>query len=100
MRWLILRHCPEHWRQCSNLSGLIQAIDAAGLERYPLFIAYPTAQGCFGVPAPWSGAALWQYSWAGSVRGIGVPVDRDRLVVPVKKHVPVVNTCAKILKDG
>jgi GH25 family lysozyme M1 (1,4-beta-N-acetylmuramidase) len=55
-------------------------VDAGGLEAYPLFLAYPTTASCFGVPAPWSRATLWQYSWTGSVRGIPAAVDRDRFL--------------------
>ena len=58
-------------------------IDPAGLEAYPLFLAQPAhvaAAACISVPAPWSRATLWQYSWSGSVSGIGVPVDRDRFL--------------------
>jgi len=55
-------------------------VDPTGLEVYPLFVAYPTSSACFQVPSPWSAAAMWQYSWTGSVSGIGVPVDRDRFI--------------------
>jgi lysozyme len=55
-------------------------VDAGSLGAYPLFLAYPTDAGCFGVPAPWSKAALWQYSWTGRVAGVSVPVDRDRFL--------------------
>jgi MYXO-CTERM domain-containing protein len=56
------------------------AIDTTGLGAYPLFIAYPTAAMCFSVPAPWSKAAIWQYSWTGTVSGISGQVDRDRFI--------------------
>ena len=55
-------------------------IDTTGLDAYPLFIAYPTSSACFEVPGPWSQAAMWQYSWTGSVSGISVAVDRDRFI--------------------
>ncbi len=55
-------------------------VDATGLEAYPLVLAQPSAGACFGVPAPWSRATLWQYSWSGRVAGIDVPVDRDRFL--------------------
>jgi lysozyme len=55
-------------------------VDATGLDAYPLFIAYPTSAGCFELPSPWSQAVMWQYSWKGSVSGIGVAVDRDRFL--------------------
>jgi lysozyme len=55
-------------------------VDATGLDAYPLFIAYPTAGACFPVPSPWPWAVMWQYSFTGSVRGIGVAVDRDRFI--------------------
>jgi lysozyme len=54
------------------------AVDAAGLDAFPLFAAYPTSDACFPLPSPWSAATLWQYSWQGQVPGIAVPVDRDR----------------------
>jgi lysozyme len=56
------------------------AIDATVLETYPLFLAYPTDGACLPVPAPWSRATLWQYSWSGAVAGVAGPVDRDRLL--------------------
>lgn len=55
-------------------------VDATGFDTYPLFIAYPTSNACFEVPSPWPAAAMWQYSWTGSVNGIGVAVDRDRFI--------------------
>jgi lysozyme len=59
-------------------------IDTAGLGAYPLFLAQPSpvsaAGACFSVPAPWTTATMWQYSWSGSVPGIGGPVDRDRFL--------------------
>jgi lysozyme len=55
-------------------------VDAAGLEAYPLVIAYPTDGGCFEVPSPWVRATFWQYSWSGSVGGIGPQVSRDRFL--------------------
>jgi lysozyme len=55
-------------------------IDTTGLGAYPLFIAYPTSASCFNVPAPWSTAVIWQYSWTGTVNGISVQVDRDRFI--------------------
>jgi lysozyme len=56
------------------------AVDAAGLDAFPLFLAYPTEDSCFPVPAPWSQASVWQYSWEGRVPGIEGAVDRDRWV--------------------
>jgi GH25 family lysozyme M1 (1,4-beta-N-acetylmuramidase) len=56
------------------------AIDTTGLGAYPLFIAYPTTAMCFSVPGPWSKAAIWQYSWTGTVSGISGQVDRDRFI--------------------
>ncbi len=57
-------------------------IDTSGLPPYPLFIADPTggATNCFNVPAPWSSAVIWQYSWTGTVNGISGQVDRDRFI--------------------
>lgn len=57
-------------------------IDTTGLSAYPLFIADPTggATNCFDVPAPWSSAVIWQYSWTGTVSGISGQVDRDRFI--------------------
>ncbi|HTQ46286.1 MAG TPA: GH25 family lysozyme [Polyangiaceae bacterium] len=57
-------------------------IDTTGLPPYPLFIADPTggANNCFNVPAPWTSAVIWQYSWTGTVSGISGQVDRDRFV--------------------
>jgi len=69
---------PILYTFASYFSGT--GVDAGGLEAYPLFLAYPTGSACFPVPRPWSHAALWQYSWTGSVRGIAVAVDRDRFL--------------------
>jgi lysozyme len=55
-------------------------VDAGGLGAYPLFLAYPSAGACVGVPAPWTRAALWQYSWTGTVSGVPAAVDRDRFL--------------------
>jgi MYXO-CTERM domain-containing protein len=57
-------------------------IDTTGLSAYPLFIADPTggSTNCFSVPAPWSSAVIWQYSWTGTVSGIAGQVDRDRFI--------------------
>ncbi len=55
-------------------------VDAAGLEAYPLFLADPTSAACLDVPAPWSSATFWQYSWKGTVPGIVGAVDRDRFL--------------------
>ena len=60
-------------------------IDAGGLDAYPLFHAEPArtppaSAACFTVPAPWSRATLWQYSWSGRVPGIGPAVDLDRFL--------------------
>jgi lysozyme len=57
-------------------------IDTTGLSALPLFIADPTggATDCFDVPAPWSSAVIWQYSWTGTVNGISGQVDRDRFI--------------------
>jgi lysozyme len=52
----------------------------SGLSAYPLALAYPSDGPCIQPPAPWARAAFWQYSWAGSVDGIAVPVDRDRFL--------------------
>ena len=46
------------------------------LAAYPLFIA--TLSTCASVPAPWTTAAFWQYSWTGTVTGIPGQVDLDR----------------------
>lgn len=54
--------------------------DAGALAAYPLDLAYPTSDGCFPVPAPWSRATFWQYSWTGAVPGIGPAVDRERFL--------------------
>lgn len=58
-------------------------VDPAGLEGYPLFLAQPSTMespACFTVPAPWSRATMWQYSWSGRVSGIDGAVDRDRFL--------------------
>jgi|CZKU01.1.fsa_nt_gi lysozyme len=55
-------------------------VDAGGLGGLPLFLAYPTSGSCFGVPAPWTHATLWQYSWTGVVPGVSTAVDRDRFL--------------------
>lgn len=60
-------------------------IDTTGLEAYPLFLAEvpsmpPTDGTCVAVPAPWSRATMWQYSWSGTVPGIQGLVDRDRFL--------------------
>ncbi len=60
-------------------------IDTAGLGAYPLFLAQPSrtsgaSAACFSVPAPWTAATMWQYSWSGRVPGIGGPVDLDRFL--------------------
>jgi lysozyme len=58
-------------------------IDPSGLDAYPLFLAQPSRSSpaaCLSVPAPWSQATMWQYSWSGSVSGIQIPVDRDRFL--------------------
>jgi lysozyme len=55
-------------------------VDATGLEAYPLFLAYPAADKCIDVPAPWSKATLWQYTWTGAVAGVSGAVDRDRFL--------------------
>lgn len=46
------------------------------LAAYPLFIA--TLASCASVPAPWTSASFWQYSWTGTVNGIPGQVDMDR----------------------
>jgi lysozyme len=55
-------------------------IDTTGLEAYPLNIADVTAASCFNVPSPWQKAAIWQYSWTGTVHGISGQADRDRFL--------------------
>ena len=55
-------------------------VDTTGLAQYPLFIAYPTAATCFNVPTPWTRAAMWQWTWHGTVPGITGEVDRDRFL--------------------
>lgn len=55
-------------------------IDTTGLQGYPLNIADVTTASCFNVPNPWSKAVIWQYSWTGTVNGIGGQVDRDRFL--------------------
>jgi lysozyme len=55
-------------------------VDPTGLQAYPLFLGYPTTGACLPVPAPWSTATLWQYSWSGTVAGIRGLVDRDRFL--------------------
>ena len=55
-------------------------IDTTGLEVYPLNIADVTTASCFNVPSPWQKAAIWQYSWTGTVSGISAQVDRDRFL--------------------
>jgi lysozyme len=66
-------------------------VDPAGLDAYPLFLAQPLAppartlagDACLTVPAPWSKATMWQYSWTGTVPGIEGPVDRDAYLGPL-----------------
>ncbi len=48
----------------------------SALAAYPLFIA--TLSSCAAVPAPWTSAVFWQYSWTGTVNGIPGQVDLDR----------------------
>ncbi len=48
------------------------------LAQYPLFIA--TLGNCAAVPAPWTSAVVWQYSWTGTVAGIPKQVDLDRFM--------------------
>jgi lysozyme len=48
------------------------------LAQYPLFIA--TLSNCADVPAPWTTTVFWQYSFTGTVTGIGGQVDLDRFV--------------------
>ncbi len=48
----------------------------SALAAYPLFIA--TISSCASVPAPWTKAVFWQYSWTGTVNGIPGQVDMDR----------------------
>jgi len=64
-------------------------IDTTGFEAYPLYLAWIPASGdavgdaglpCLDVPAPWSTAAFWQYSFQGAVAGIPSAVDRDRFL--------------------
>jgi lysozyme len=55
-------------------------IAPAGLQDYPLDIAYPASGSCFDVPSPWTKATIWQYTWTGSVTGIEGEVDRDRFL--------------------
>ena len=52
------------------------ATSDSALANYPLFIA--TLSQCASVPAPWTKAAFWQYSWTGTVSGIPGQVDLDR----------------------
>ncbi|MCE9572386.1 MAG: FG-GAP-like repeat-containing protein [Deltaproteobacteria bacterium] len=55
-------------------------VDTTGLDRWPLWIAYPVSGGCFQFPAPWAQPAMWQWSWTGQVPGIAGGVDRDRFL--------------------
>jgi lysozyme len=64
-------------------------VDTTGLEAYPLYLAWippgdPAATGsalpCIDIPAPWTEAALWQYSFEGAVAGVSGAVDRDRFL--------------------
>lgn len=52
------------------------ATQDSALAKYPLFIA--TLSSCASVPAPWTAATFWQYSWTGTVSGIPGQVDLDR----------------------
>lgn len=52
------------------------ATSDSALAAYPLFIA--TLASCAAVPAPWTSAVFWQYSWTGTVNGIPGQVDLDR----------------------
>jgi MYXO-CTERM domain-containing protein len=55
-------------------------VDTTGLDAYPLYIADPVTGSCFNVPAPWTTAVMWQYSWTGTVSGISGQVDRDKFI--------------------
>ncbi|HEY3817669.1 MAG TPA: GH25 family lysozyme [Polyangiaceae bacterium] len=55
-------------------------VDTTGLDAYPLYIADPVTGSCFNVPAPWTAAVMWQYSWTGTVTGISGDVDRDKFI--------------------
>jgi lysozyme len=66
-------------------------IDTTGLDAYPLFLAWIPSTGaavgdaglpCLDVPAPWSSAAFWQYSFQGAVAGVSGAVDEDRFLGP------------------
>lgn len=48
------------------------------LANYPLYIA--TLSTCASVPAPWTSAVFWQYSFTGTVYGINGDCDLDRFL--------------------
>jgi len=61
----------------------------AKLAQYPLFIA--TLSNCADVPAPWTTTVFWQYSFTGTVTGIGGQVDLDRFVGDMSQLVAFAN---------
>jgi MYXO-CTERM domain-containing protein len=61
----------------------------AKLAQYPLFIA--TLSSCADVPAPWTTTVFWQYSFTGTVTGIGGQVDLDRFVGDTSQLVAFAN---------
>ncbi|MGH7284236.1 MAG: glycoside hydrolase family 25 protein, partial [Polyangiaceae bacterium] len=48
------------------------------LANYPLYIA--SLNTCASVPAPWTSAVFWQYSFTGTVYGISGQCDLDRFI--------------------
>lgn len=48
------------------------------LANYPLYIA--SLSKCASVPAPWTSAVFWQYSFTGTVYGISAQCDLDRFM--------------------
>ena len=46
-------------------------VTTTGYEAYPLWIADYSGTSCFTVPAPWTTAAIWQYTDAVTYAGIG-----------------------------
>ena len=50
----------------------------ARLANYPLYIA--SLSSCANVPAPWTKAVFWQYSFTGTVYGISGDCDLDRFI--------------------
>jgi len=58
--------------------GNPDAANGISFVECPLWIAYPTSNPSPQYPLPWTAWTFWQYSWKGSIPGIGTDVDLDR----------------------